>query len=267
MILGSVGLTVYVAVLAFVLGAVMGSFLNCTAIRLVHKESFVKGRSHCMSCGHELSAPDLVPIFSFLFLRGKCRYCGKKLSPRYLIAEIVSAVVFVSIVLRFGLTLRMAELLCLAAMLLCISFCDLEDYTIPDSLVIITIAIRLVFLAIRFFTDREECLSLLLPSLIGAFSISLPLLIIVLITEKVLKREAMGGGDIKLLFAIGCYFTWDVNLFGIFAACLVGILFAAIAKKRKGEAFPFGPSIAAGAWIAMLCGRELIDAYLGLFAA
>ena len=79
-----------------------------------------------------------------------------------------------------------------------------------------------------------------------------------------MKKEAMGGGDIKLLFALGCYFTWDVNLFGIVVACIVGIVFAMIAKKAKGEAFPFGPSIAVGTWIAMLCGRELIDAYLKL---
>ena len=262
----TVGMTVYFAVIAFVFGAVMGSFLNCAAIRIVRGESFVRGRSHCMSCGHELAAKDLIPIFSYLFLHGKCRYCGKKMSARYPISELVAGVVFLSVFLKYGVSLRMVELLFLCAMLLCISFCDLEDYTIPDSLIVITIALRIVFLAIRFFLDREECISLLLPSLIGAFSISLPLLIIVLIAEKVLKKEAMGGGDIKLLFALGCYFTWDVNLFGIVAACFVGIVFVMIAKKRKGEAFPFGPSIAAGTWISMLCGRELIDAYLKLFA-
>ncbi len=261
-----IGMTVYFAVVSFIFGAVMGSFLNCVAIRIVHGESFIRGRSHCMSCGHVLAAKDLVPIFSYLFLHGKCRYCGKKVSVRYPISELAAGIVFTTVFLRYGVTLRMFELLCLCALLLCISFCDLEDFTIPDSLVIITIAVRLVFLAVRFFIDREECLSLLLPSLIGAFSISLPLLIVVLIAEKVLKKEAMGGGDIKLLFALGCYFTWDVNLFGIVAACLVGIVFALIAKKSKGEAFPFGPSIAVGTWIAMLCGRDLIDAYLNLFA-
>ena len=270
LIYGSMFLTVYGAVLSFILGAIMGSFLNCTASRLVHGESIVKGRSHCTDCGHVLGPADLVPIFSYIFLKGKCRYCGKKMSPRYLISEIVSALVFVGIFLRYGamegaLTLRLAEMLFLFSMLLCISFCDMEDFTIPDRLILITIAGRVVFLGIRFFTDRAECISLLLPSLIGGFSVSLPLLAVVLIYEKIKNTEAMGGGDFKLLFAIGVYFPWNINLFGFIAACVLGIVFAVLASKKKGEAFPFGPAISAGAWIAALCGAELVDAYMRLF--
>ncbi|MDD7254218.1 MAG: prepilin peptidase, partial [Firmicutes bacterium] len=92
----------YVIVLAVVLGAVFGSFLNCMAWRMVHHESVLKGRSHCASCGHPLKAADLVPVFSYLFLKGKCRYCGEKISPRYMAAELVSAALWLGCVFRYG---------------------------------------------------------------------------------------------------------------------------------------------------------------------
>ena len=95
---------VYSCILAAAFGAVFGSFINCTAWRIAHGENFLKGRSHCAECGHALSAADLVPVFSYLFLRGKCRYCGKKISPRYMLTELLLAAAFVCFVLRFGIS-------------------------------------------------------------------------------------------------------------------------------------------------------------------
>lgn len=255
-------ITAYACFLAVLIGIAAGSFLNCAAIRLVTGEKVSRGRSHCMSCGHVLAASDLVPLFSWLFLKGKCRYCGAKISARYPVSELISAVVFVALLFRFDISLRLLEFLALSSVLLCISFADLEGYVIPDVLIIIGLVIRLIFLALSAQPGAEA-----LESLVGALSISLPLLLIVLAAEKVMKKEAMGGGDIKLFFMAGSFFNWKENLLAAIFACLIGIVFGAAAMKKRGESkpFPFGPAIAAGYFLCILCGREIVNAYLALF--
>lgn len=255
-------ITCYAVFLAAVLGLVAGSFLNCAAIRLVTGEKISRGRSHCMSCGHVLAASDLVPLFSWLFLKGKCRYCGAKISARYPVSELVSAVVFVALLFRFDISLELLEFLVLASLLLCVSFADLEGYIIPDVLIIIGLTVRIVFILISCRPGAAA-----LESLIGALSISLPLLIIVLIAEKVMKKEAMGGGDIKLFFMAGSFFNWKENLLAAIFACVIGIVLGAAARKKCGESrpFPFGPAISAGYFLCMLFGREIVAAYMSLF--
>lgn len=263
MIYESLGLTIYTCVVAAVLGLVMGSFLNCAAIRMINGESIVKGRSHCGDCGHPLGPADLVPVFSWLFLKGKCRYCGAKVSARYPLTELVSAAVFVTVTLKFGLTLELVEMLILAGLLLCISFTDIEGYIIPDRLIIAGIAVRLVFVLIS-----GDILPELGRSLIGGLSISVPLLIVVLLMEKMTGKESMGGGDIKLVFMAGLYFTWTVNLLAFMAACVIGIVSGVIflrVSRSEDRHIPFGPSIAAGFWFAAVLGQPLITWYMGLF--
>lgn len=254
--------TVYLIALTALVGLVMGSFLNCAAIRIVHDEPLARGRSHCMSCGHTLSARELVPLFSWLFQRGRCRWCGAHISARYPLSELVAALVFVSVLLRFDVSWMALQMAVLASLVLCAAFADLEDFIIPDRLIVAGIVCRLVFV----LADGDRW-NLLLRSVIGGLSISLPLLLISILGDKILKKETMGGGDIKLLFMIGLYFTWSVNLFGFLVACVVGILFGLIARNHRDEDrhFPFGPAIAVGAWVAMLVGETVIQWYLGLF--
>ena len=111
-------LTVYILTVTALLGLVFGSFCNAWAWRIAHGESIVHGRSHCAVCGHPLSARDLVPLLSWLFLRGKCRYCGAPISVRYPAVELISALYYLSIVLRFGLSADALRLLILGSLLL-----------------------------------------------------------------------------------------------------------------------------------------------------
>lgn len=248
----------YVLALSALAGAAMGSFLYCMALRMVHGES-MGGRSRCAACGHILSARDLIPVASFLALRGKCRYCGKSMSRSYLYAELLSAAVFVSAVLRFGISLVMLEMLLLSCVLLAISFADLMDFIIPDVFILSGIAIRAAFILLGGNVWQAA-----LKALVGGLSISVPVLLIVLLMDKLLKKETMGGGDIKLLFMAGLYFDWKINLMGILFACVAGILFAYGSGKKK-QPIPFGPSITGGIWIAALAGEPLLNWYLGLF--
>lgn len=255
-------ITAYCCALAALFGACMGSFLNCTAWRIVRGESVLRGRSHCDACGHVLGARDLVPVVSYLVSGGKCRYCGAKLSRRHVWGEIVSAAVFVSLLLHYDISLRLLEAWALAGILLACSFADLEGYIIPDRFIAAGVAL---FIASLFFVS--EPLRRLVDGLLGGFGVALGLLAVVTVLERRMGREAMGGGDLKLLFVTGLFFGWKGNLFCLILACIFGIAFGLLAAKRggeKGAPIPWGLSIALGAWVTALAGEPFIHWYLSL---
>lgn len=257
-------LTIYFCFLAAALGLCMGSFLHCAAWRAVHGESVLRGRSHCDKCGHVLAAKDLVPVASYLALKGRCRYCGERMSAGFLWAEVVSAIVFVSLLLRYDISLQALEFLLLASVLLACAFADLEEYIIPDRFLAAGIAIRACFILFSGDVFHEA-----LRALLGG-AVAAALLAVVLALEKVMKRDAMGGGDIKLIFLTGLYFGWRLNLLCLILACLAGILFGAVSMRaRKGEEdarlIPWGPSIAFAAWLTALFGQNVLNWYLSFF--
>ena len=254
-------ITVYCCVLAAVLGACMGSFLGCMAWRVVHGESVWKGRSHCDVCGHVLAPRDLIPVVSYLASGGKCRYCGAKLSARHVWGELVSAAVFVTLLLKYDISLQALEALLLACILLASAFADLEGYIIPDRFPAAGIVLFLVSLL-----WAEKPLENLLNGAIGGLAVAGGLWLFVLAAEKLLKKEAMGGGDLKLLFVTGLFLGWKGNLFCLVLACLIGIVWGVAAARRKKESgpIPWGPSIALAAWAAALFADRFFDWYLGL---
>jgi len=144
-------ITVYCCAVAALLGACTGSFLACLAWRTVHGESVLRGRSHCDVCGHVLGVRDLVPVFSYLLSGGKCRYCGAKLSARHVWGELISAAVFVSLLLQNDISLQTLEGWLLACVLLACAFADLEGYIIPDRF----IAAGVVLFAVTLLIEPE----------------------------------------------------------------------------------------------------------------
>ena len=271
MLYESTFITVYSVMICFILGGCMGSFLNCMAWRIVHGEG-LGGRSHCDSCGHVLGALDLIPILSYIINKGKCRYCGVKLSRRHLVAEAISAIVFVSILLKFNISFQALKFMLFACILLAASFADLEGYIIPDRFIISGIV---VYAGCLIYDS-----SAWLDGLAGGVIVAGGTLIVVLIFEKVKGVEAMGGGDIKLLFVSGLFLGLAENVICLILACLIGIAFGLVAagpsenpegsapegqpEEMAPGAFPWGPSIAIAAWISMLCGSELANWYLSL---
>lgn len=152
MLYAAPAITIYSCCIAALLGACMGSFLNCAAWRIVHGESVLRGRSHCDVCGHVLVPRDLVPVFSYVFSHGRCRYCGAKLSPRHAVGEAVAAQVFVSLLLRYDISLRTLEAWAVACLLLACAFADLEGYIIPDRF----IAVGVVLFIVTLFLSRTR---------------------------------------------------------------------------------------------------------------
>ncbi len=253
-------LTVCLIVLALVLGAVLGSFLNCAAWRLVHKESILRGRSHCALCGHTLGALDLVPIFSYLALKGKCRYCGQPISRRYVAAEAVSALVFCTVLLRFDVSWACLRFLWLLSLLLLGALVDYEDGWIPDR---VSILAAVGYLPLAFL---EGGWKLLLSGVLSGGAVLLALLAIVLVMEKIMKTEAMGGGDLKLFAGLGLYFGWQQGIFLVLVSCILGLAAMALSGrlKRRTET-RFAPILYLSAWLTALVGAPVIEWYLGLF--
>jgi len=253
----SVFITVYILVIAFVLGAVFGSFLNCMAWRIAHNESVLHGRSHCPTCNHLLGAGDLVPIFSYIFLGGKCRYCGTKISPRYFLTELLMAMAFVAVVVRYDVTFDALRYLVLICILLTLSLVDLEIYEIPDRFHIAGI----VWWAVTIPLTAEPWKLQLEKGLIGAFVIAGAMLLLAVIFDKVTGKESLGGGDVKLFFMTGLYLGPWIGLFNLIVACIIGIIFVVVMKQRK---IPFGPAISIAVFISILVGNNVISWYLSL---
>lgn len=264
-------ITIYILVIAALLGFVMGSFINCWAWRSTHGESVVSGRSHCTACGHELGARDLVPVASWLASGGKCRYCGERVSARYPATELVCAAVFVGIVAVYGLSLETLELLVFAGALLFLSLTDLDDFVIPNGCIVVAIAARAAYLAYAFATGGIGADGIVYY-VASAFGIGVALLVIVLVADKVFGRESMGGGDLKLYSVAGLYFGWQQGLFLVILSCIIGILVALLAPAASDaedegalkRTIPFGPSIAAACIVTMLVGEPLITWYFTL---
>lgn len=250
--------TAYVLFVTALIGLVMGSFLNAWGWRTVHNEKISRGRSHCAVCGHTLGALDLIPLFSYLLLGGKCRYCGEKISKRYPIVEAVCAVFFITVVMTSDLTVQTARYLIVGSLLLVLSLVDLDTYELPDGIVA---ALAASFI-LRYF---ESGLSGIKDGLIGCAFIALPLLAIVLIADKIAGRETMGGGDIKLLGALGLHFGVWRSLLLVIIACIFGLVLSLFRPSETGREIPFGPAIACASWVVMLFGQSFITWYLSLF--
>jgi len=252
-------LKVYLCIWLAVVGAAVGSFLDCAVSRWAEGRPWSKGRSQCDSCGHVLGVGDLVPIFSWLFRRGKCKYCGEKIPAECLAAELAGALGLFCVGWRFGLTWELGQWAVLAVLLLAVSLADWRKRIIPDRLLIVMAVNRVLW----FFILGHGVPELL--EALKACAVPAALLALVLAAEKLSGRELMGGGDIKLLFALALYLSWAELLLALLAGCVLGLLWSVCSGMKRGEAMPFGPFLAAGAILTAAFGGPVLDWYIGLF--
>lgn len=258
-------ITTYICILQFVLGAVFASFLGCYAYRICKGESFLRRRFRCDACGHVLSLLELIPIVSYLMYKGRCKYCNKKISPTCLGGELVLALLFVICTLCFDLTPYLFLALFFVCILYMITLTDLQERIIPHRCIIAAIFVRFLYFVLTREGDWKSFLWLIANGLV----VSVPVLLLTLLMEKILKKEALGGGDIKLLFVLGMYLGSANCLLMLLVACLLGIVGVVIAMKNsEGEgsvAIPFGPYLAIGSVVALLFGDAIASGYLSLF--
>ena len=233
-------------------GIVIGSFLNVLILRLPLKESITLKRSHCMTCGHTLSWYELIPLFSYLVLGGKCRHCKAHISVQYPIVEAANGILYVVFFLAKGITVE-TFLYCLAASaLLALSVIDWRTQEIPLGFILFILTLGLV----RLFTDLENWSQYV----IGLFAVSVFLLLIDLVT----KGRGIGHGDIKLMAATGLLLGWKLIIIAFIMACIIGTVVHLIrmAVKKVGRKLAFGPYLSMGICIAMIWGEQLVSWYL-----
>ncbi|HEX2926794.1 MAG TPA: prepilin peptidase [Ruminiclostridium sp.] len=254
-----------------ILGLVTGCFLNVCIYRIPQKQSIVRPPSHCTNCGATLRPLDLVPVFSFIFLRGRCRYCGEKVSARYPIVEGLTAIIFVVLYFRYSLTAEFAATVFLSCILICVAFIDAEYRIIPNGFIAagliggIGLFVYNLFFTVDMFGDRGWY-NPILGFLVGTSF----LLLVSLIGTLVFKTDdAMGMGDVKLLAVIGLFLGWRLTIvslmLSVFSAA-IGCLFLVIFKgKNRKSVIPFGPFIAAGTFTTFIFGWNLLYQYVSLF--
>jgi len=249
--------------LIFILGLAIGSFLNCVIYRLEKKESFLKGRSYCPNCKHKLSWKDLIPIFSFFELQGKCRYCKKPISFQYPLVELATGILFVSIFnIAFPNLLLSIFYFLISSFLIIIFVYDLRYYIIPDEVIYPAIIITLIFNS-QFLIFNQD--SIFKSSILSAFGASLFFLVIFLIS----KGKWLGFGDVKLALFMGLFLGFPNILVALFLAFFIGAIIGIglILAKKKGlkSEVPFGPFLVTGTFIALFWGNQIINWYLNLF--
>ncbi len=237
-------------------GIVIGSFLNVLILRIPIKESVTLTRSHCMTCGHVLSWYELIPLFSYIFLGGKCRHCRTRISAQYPIVEALNGIVYVILYLAYGISVEcILYCLCTSA-LIALSVIDWRTKEIPVGFNIFILLLGLI----RLVTD----LSNWHQYVIGLFAVSGFLFLLMIIS----KGKAMGGGDIKLMAATGLLLGWQLIIVAFLVGCIVGsiIHLALMAIKKVGRELAFGPYLSAGVFLAMIWGEQLVSWYLSMWA-
>jgi len=261
-------------ILIFIFGLIVGSFLNSIIYRLQTGESFLFKRSFCPHCKHRLGWQDLIPLLSFLILRGKCRYCSQKISLEYPLVELATGIIFLSIFnFQFHYTSPSILLpsagpfiynLLIACFLIIIFVYDLKHYIIPDKIIYPAIGIALLYnIFYSYFVLHSTYY--ILYSIYPAIGAAAFFLAIVLVS----RGKWMGVGDIKLAFFIGLFLGWPNILVALFLAffigAIIGVGLIATGKKTLKSEVPFGPFLVTGTFMAMFWGQNIINWYLNFF--
>lgn len=235
----------------FMMGLLIGSFLNVIIYRLPRKESIVFPASHCPECKEKLRVRDLIPVLSFILNRGKCKYCGRSISLQYPVVELLTGFLLLSLYIHFGINTEFIIYSLLVFVLIAISFIDIKYMIIPNK---ITYPAFILALIAAVFFDHIDLKS----SLIGALVPFTFFFLIALVYGK-----GLGMGDGKLVAVIGAVLGWDYTMLGIFLASLIGtIVILALLLARvidRKTRIPFGPFISIGTIITIFYGREIIE--------
>lgn len=256
---------VYFIIVSFLIGTIFGSFYNVCIYRIPEKQSIVKPPSHCYNCSTNLKPIDLIPILSWVFLRGKCRYCKVKVSPRYAIVELLTGILFMLIYIKFGYEIITLYYMFLISLLIVITFIDIDHYIIPDKIIFIGSGVSLIVNILGFGVP-------FLDGIKGGLITGGSVLVVTLIIEWIVKKEVMGGGDIKLYAMIGLFLGSKLSiltlLLSIYIGGAYGIIFIIYNKIKKNEYYsvvPFGPFISIATIISILYGNHIIEFYIKTF--
>lgn len=258
---------VFYSVMVFIIGTVFGSFFNVVGYRVPNKMSIIYPDSHCPNCNHKLRFYELIPILSYIFLKGKCKVCKKRISIVYPFFEALTGILFLLAYLVFGFNIKFLISVTFISTLIMISISDLKYYIIPDEVLIVGIVLVIIELFVNAFINNISLLNgVLIPVLngIGAF---LVLYLFKLFGDYAFKKESLGGGDIKLLFFIGLVLGFDMSIVTIFLSSFIALPLSVIGLiKNDNNIIPFGPYLSISATIILLSKMNL-DSILSFFTS
>jgi leader peptidase (prepilin peptidase) / N-methyltransferase len=244
---------------AFVLGLVIGSFLNVVIYRVPARRSVVEPPSACPSCETRLTALDLVPVFSWLALRGKCRHCSAPISSRYPLVELITATLFGLVAWRIGATWSLPAYLVFTAFLVALSGIDIDTKTLPNRLVYPAVGVGLVLLAVASLVDGEP--RRMLWGAIGSLSV-----LVVFRLIHAVSPNGFGFGDVRLGALLGGHLGWlglayvPVGIYaGFVLGAVVGVGMMIGRRAGRRSAIPFGPFLAAGSLLAIVAGSSFVN--------
>ncbi|HLU23489.1 MAG TPA: prepilin peptidase, partial [Bacillaceae bacterium] len=243
-------------ILFFLYGLLFGSFYNVVGLRVPKKQSIIRPRSACPSCGRTLSFLELMPVVAYVIQLGKCKHCGKRISPIYPIMELTTGLLFALAYIKIGWSFELVIALTLISLLVIITVSDLTYMLIPDKVLLVFTGIFIIELII-------EPLSPWWDSLAGA-----AVAFIMLLAIAIISKGGMGGGDIKLFTVLGLVLGVKLVFVSFFFAnligAIIGIIGMAIGKIERKKPIPFGPFIAIGTIIAYFFHKEIFTWYLSL---
>lgn len=245
--------------LVLIIGLCIGSFLNVCIYRIPKEESIVFPASHCTSCGHELKFYELIPIVSYIFLRGRCIKCKSKISIKYPLIEVLNGLLYLLLFIKYGLSFNFIFYCLLVSLLIVISIIDLESKYVYSSTTIVGVLLAIIYIIIGAYLGEVRILNNLLGGLIGYGIIFL----IIILTG------GMGEGDADIAGICGLFIGIKGVLVALFLAIILGGIFASIVlilkiKDRKSE-IAFGPYIAIGTLIWLLIGQKILTLYVSFF--
>lgn len=244
-------------IFALLFGLLLGSFYNVVGLRIPKKESIVTPPSHCTNCNTRLTPLDLIPVISYVAIGGKCRTCKAKISPIYMVTELVTGALFAFAYWQFGLSAELAVALLFISLLVIINVSDIAYMIIPDKVLLFFLPLLTIA---RVFSPLDPWWDSIVGAILG-FGI--------LYLIAIVSRGGMGGGDIKLFFLIGLVLGWLNTLLTLFLASFIGMIIGIVVLKVRGKGrktpVPFGPSIAIAAIIVYFYGASMVDWYWNLF--
>ncbi|MDD3726483.1 MAG: prepilin peptidase [Candidatus Ratteibacteria bacterium] len=243
-------------IIIFILGLIFGSFANVVIYRLPKGKSIVSPGSQCPSCGKNILWYDNIPLLSYILLRGRCRFCKASISYRYFVVELITGLLFLALYLKFGLTIDLSIYALFILCLLIMGFIDIDTYLISDIIVLPGIAIGFI-LSVIFPQMHYEMTRVgsLWYSFTGIMIGAGILIFLAMVGKLLFRKEAMGGGDIKLLAMIGAFLGWKCVFITIFFASLLGTVISltliGLKKKKMEDYVPFGPYLGLGAVVSL----------------
>lgn len=248
-----------IGLIFFIFGLVFGSFFNVCIYRIPREENIAFPPSHCAKCGRELKAYELIPVISWIILRGRCKGCNEKISIVYPLIELITAFMFLIMYLNFGLTINTFKYIVLFSILIIASSIDIKTKEVYFSISLFGFLFGIIFSIIEIINGK--------PILLGVLSILIPLIIIGIIYLIARRFDGFGAGDLEVYLFIALYLSPILmGLTIIFSIILGGILaiFLLLIGKRRME-IPFVPFISVGTFVSVLWGIDILNVYLNTF--